>query len=137
MRALLAVAAPAYAALQLSQGAQPGRAVGFAVLLAAVIFLVSTYRLTVSNHGISFDIAGLRQVSSFGFLPLYAVRDAALGPTPEDWPKAGLKGGWWPGRQRVTVLHGDATGAPKAFYVWIDDPDGFGLAVLGRPLSDA
>lgn len=136
VRLLLAVTAPAYAALQLSQGATTARAIGFTVLLAFVIFLVSTYRLTVGNHGISFDIAGVRQVSSFGYVPLFAVRQARLGQPPGDWPKARLKGGRWPGRRRVTVLHVDETGAPKAFRVWVGDPEAFGTALLGRPMSD-
>jgi len=136
VRALLLLAAPAYAAVQLAQGAGTGRAIAFAVLLAVVILAVSTYRVTISNHGISFDIAGLRQVSSFGFVPLHAVRDVRLGPSPEDWPKARLKGGWWPGRRRVNVRHLDQDATPRAFHVWVSDPEAFGTAMLGRPLSD-
>ncbi len=132
---LLAVAAPAYAVLQISQGEATGRAIGFALLLTLVILLVSTYRVTVGNHGISFDIAGLRQVSSFGFVPLYAIREAAVGRLPADWPKARRKGGWWPGRRRVNVLHLDEHGTGEAFHVWVGDPDAFGTALLGRPMS--
>lgn len=135
VRFLLAVTAPAYAALQLSEGAASGRAVTLAVLLAAVILLVSTYRVTVGNHGISFDIAGLRQVSSFGFVPLYAIGEVRGGRLPEDWPRAGLKGGWWPGRRRVNVAHIDDTGTERAFYVWVSDPEEFGTALLGRPMA--
>lgn len=137
VRLLLAVAAPAYGALQLSQGTQTRTAILFATVLTAVIFAASTFRLAVGNHGISFDIAGLRHVSSFGFVPLYAVRQAELGGPPADWPKAPLKGGWWPGRRRVSVLHVDETGAPQAFGVWVSDPEAFGTAVLGRPMSEA
>ncbi len=136
VRLLLLVAAPAYAALQISQGSGASRAIGFALLLATVIFAASTFRLTVGSHGISFDIAGIRQVSSFGFVPLYAVRDARGGTAPADWPKARLKGGWWPGRRRVSVLHVDEAGAPRAFQVWVSDPEAFSVAVSGRELSD-
>ncbi len=136
VRGLLLLGAPGYAALQLSQGAAVGRAIGLAVLLALVIFAASTYRLTVTNHGISFDIAGLRQASSFSFVPLYAVRDVRVGPHPEDWPKTSLKGGWWPGRHRANIRHVDQAGATQAFYVWVSDPDSFGTALLGRPMTD-
>lgn len=136
VRVLLALAAPAYVAVQLWQGVAVGRAIVLVVLLTAVIFTVSTYRLTVGNHGISFDIAGLRQVSSFGFVPLYAIRDARVGRPPEDWPRASVKGGWWPGRHRVNLLHLDETGAPHAFCVWVSVPERFGTALLGRPMSD-
>lgn len=136
VRVLLLLAAPAYAAVQLAQGAGTGRAVAFALVLGVVIFAVSTYRVTVSSHGISFDIAGLRQVSSFGFVPLHAVRDVRLGRSPEDWPKARLKGGWWPRRRRVNVLHFDQEATPRAFHVWVGNPEAFGRA-LGRPFSDA
>jgi len=136
VRVMLGLAAPGYAALELTQGVATGRAIGLAVLLAAVLFAVSTYRLTVGNHGMSLDIAGLRQVSSFGFVPLFAVREARFGRRPEDWPKARLKGGWWPRRRRVNILHTDETGAPKAFHVWVSDPTAFGTALLGRPMSD-
>ncbi|MGI8721884.1 MAG: hypothetical protein ACR2JG_06615 [Geodermatophilaceae bacterium] len=135
VRGLLAVAVPAYAGLQVGQGATVGRALGFALLLAAVVFAVSTYRVTVSNSGISFDIAGLRQVSSFGFVPLFAVREVRHG-VPGDWPKAKLKGGWWPGRRRVSVLYLDVEATLRAFQVWVGDPEAFGTALLGRPMSD-
>lgn len=105
-------------------------------LLAAVILALSTYRLSVGDLGISFDIAGLRQVSSFGFIPLYAIRAARVGPQPQDWPRAWVRGGWWPGRRRVNVLHAGEDGALRAFHVWVTDPGAFGMAVLGRAMSD-
>lgn len=136
VRVLLALAAPAYAGLQLSQDVPVGRAILFAVLVAVMIFVVSAYRLTVGNHGISFDIAGLRQVSSFGFVPMYAIRQARTGQPPQDWPKTRPKGGWWPRRRRVNVLHVNEHAAPQAFHVWVSDPDAFARALLGRPMSD-
>ncbi len=136
VRILLGLAVPAYVALQLSQDVPLGRAALLGVLLALVIFVVSTYRLTVGNAGISFDIPGLRQGSSFGFVPLYAIRAARLGRPPQDWPQARLKGGWWPGRHQVSVLHHDDAGTMRAFCVWVSDPEAFGTALLGRPMSD-
>jgi len=136
VRILLGLAAPAYAALQISQGVAVSQSLAFAVLLAAVILLVSTYRLAVGDHGVSVDIAGVRQVSSFGFVPLHAISLARAGRAPEDWPTARLKGGWWPGRHRVSVLHVDESGTAQAFYVWVSDPETFGTALLGRPMSD-
>ncbi|MGI8625707.1 MAG: hypothetical protein ACR2J5_03915 [Geodermatophilaceae bacterium] len=136
VRILLGLAVPAYVGLQLSQDVPLGRAALLAVLLALLIGAVSTYRLTVGNAGISFDIPGLRQVSSFGFVPLYAIRAARAGRPPEGWPRARLKGGWWPGRRRVSVLHADDAGTMQAFYVWVSDPEAFGTALLGRPMSD-
>lgn len=136
VRLLLVVAAPAYLGLQLSQGTETGIAIGFAAALAAVIFAASTFRMSVGNHGISFDISGLRQVASFGFVPLYAVREAKLGRPSPDWPRAPVKGGWWPRRRRVSVLHINESGEPQAFQVWVGDPEGFGTAILGRPMTD-
>lgn len=138
VRILLAVAVPAYIGLQLWEGSTLGAAIGIAILLLAMIFIVSTLRLSVSNHGISFDIAGLRQVSSFGFVPLYAIRDARVGHPADEWPRASMKGGWWPGRSRVSVWYVDenATSTTKAFSVWVSDVERFGTALLGRPMSD-
>lgn len=135
VRVLLLVAVPGYFALQVPEGATIGRAIGLSVLLGVVIFAVSTYRLSVGHHGISFDVAGLRQASSFGFVPLYAVREARAGSRPKDWPRAPVRGAWWPGRSRVNVLHVDEDGAPRAFHVWVRDPDAFGSALLGRRMG--
>lgn len=136
VRALLALAMLAYVGLQLSQDVPLGRATLLAVLFGLIVLVASTYRLTVGNAGISFDIAGLRQVSSFGFAPLYAIRATRPGGPQEDWPTVKRKGGWWPGRHRVSVLHVDDAGTPKAFSVWVSDPEAFGTALLGRPMSD-
>lgn len=136
VRRLLVLAVLAYVGLQLSQDVPLGRAALLAVLFGLIVLVASTYRLAVGNAGISFDIAGLRQVSSFGFAPLYAIRAVCPGRTPEDWPRAELKGGWWPGRLRVSVLHLDDAGTLKAFCVWVSDPEAFGTALLGRPMSD-
>lgn len=135
VRILLLIAVPAYAAVQVWQGAALASALVLAALLAVVILALSTYRVSVGNHGISFDIAGLRQASSFGFVPLHAVREVRVGPLPQDWSRAPVRGSWWPGRARVNVLHADQDGVPRAFHLWVSDPDGFGTALLGRPFS--
>jgi hypothetical protein len=104
--------------------------------LAALVLLGATGRLTVSDVGVSTDIAGLRQTSSFGIVPRALVTDVVLGPAPAGWPKPKRRGGWWPGRRRVTVRHLDADAlTEKAFTVWVRDPAAFADA-LGRPLAD-
>ncbi len=135
VRILLALAAPAYAALRTVQGSDLTTAILTTAVLVALVFVASTLRLTVGNHGISFDVSGFRRASSFGFVPLFAVRQAELGAAPQDWPRAVLKGGWWPGRQRVSVLYLDENAAPRAFRVWVSDPRAFGVAVQGAPLG--
>ncbi|SDY08918.1 hypothetical protein SAMN05661080_02284 [Modestobacter sp. DSM 44400] len=102
--------------------------------LAALVLLGATGRLTVSDVGVSTDIAGLRQTSSFGIVPRVLVTDVVLGSAPKGWPKPKRRGGWWPGRRRVTVRHldGDAV-TEQAFTVWVRDPAAFADA-LGHPL---
>lgn len=91
--------------------------------LGLLVLIVSTGRFTVSDFAVSTDIAGLRQTSSFGVVPLVLVREVAPGAPPADWPKAKRRGGWWPGRQRISVRHLDPDGeTPKAFTGWVRDP---------------
>jgi hypothetical protein len=105
-----------------------------AVGLAALVLLGSTGRLTVSNHGVSTDIAGLRQTSSFGVVPRVLVTDVVRGSAPSDWPKPKRRGGWWPGRTRVTVRHlAEDALTEKSFTVWVRDPGAFADA-LDQPL---
>ncbi|WP_448613503.1 hypothetical protein [Modestobacter sp. URMC 112] len=105
-----------------------------AVGLAALVLLGSTGRLTVSDHGVSTDIAGLRQTSSFGVVPRVLVTEVRAGRPPAGWPRPKRRGGWWPGRQRVSVRHlgGDAL-TEQAFTVWVRDPAAFADA-LDQPL---
>jgi hypothetical protein len=104
--------------------------------LAALVLLGATGRLTVSDTGVSTDIAGLRQTSSFGIVPRVLVTDVVLGAAPADRPTPKRRGGWWPGRRRVTVRHLDADAVTeKAFTVWVRDPAAFADA-LDRPLAD-
>jgi hypothetical protein len=105
------------------------------VVLALLVLAGSTGRLTVSDSGLSTDIAGLRRTSSFGLVPLALVRDVVRGVPPADWPRARRRGGWWPGRTRVAVRHlaADAE-TDRALTVWVRDPEAFADA-LDHPLE--
>ena len=111
------------------------RNVPLGIAIAVVVLVFSTGRLTVSDSAVSTDIAGLRRVSSFGVVPLSLVREVVRGSAPAGWPRPRRRGGWWPGRSRVTVRHlgSDGTG-DKAFTVWVRDPAAFADA-LGAPLG--
>ena len=104
------------------------------LVLAALVLLGATGRLTVSDAGVSTDIAGLRQTSSFGIVPLVLVTEVVEGRAPAGWPRARNRGGWWPGRRRISVRHLDTDGTTeKAFTVWVRNPAAVADA-LGRPL---
>jgi hypothetical protein len=101
--------------------------------LAVVVLLGATGRFTISDHAVSTDIAGLRQTSSFGIVPLVLVSEVVEGRPPAGWPKARNRGGWWPGRHRIAVRHLDPDGlTEKAFTVWVRDPAAVADA-LDRP----
>jgi hypothetical protein len=105
-----------------------------AVGLAALVLLGSTGRFTVSDHGVSTDIAGLRQTSSFGVVPRVLVTEVVAGAAPSGWPKPRRRGGWWPGRRRISVRHlGDDALTEKSFTVWVRDPAAVADA-LDQPL---
>ncbi|MGY1820972.1 hypothetical protein [Geodermatophilus sp. SYSU D00079] len=104
-----------------------------ALVLGGAVVVLSTARLTVSDSGLSFDVAGLRRTSSLHVVPRSLVREVRRGTPPEGWPKARSRGGWWPGRTRVAVRH-LAGGEDKAFTVWVRDPAAFAGA-LGVPLG--
>ena len=105
-----------------------------AVALAALVLAGSTGRFTVSDSGLSTDIAGLRQTSSFGVVPRVLVTDVVAGAAPAGWPRAKRRGGWWPGRRRVSVRHlGSDALTEQAFTVWVRDPAAFAEA-LEHPL---
>jgi hypothetical protein len=116
-------------------GAAVGHEVPIAVVLAIVVLVFSTGRFTVSDTALSTDIAGLRQTSSFGVVPLALVQEVVLGPTGSGWPRTRRRGGWLPGRTRVSVRHLAPDGErERAFTVWVRDPRAFADA-LGRPLG--
>ena len=105
--------------------------------LGLLVLVVSTGRFTVSDKAVSTDIAGLRQTSSFGIVPLVLVREVVVGAPPAGWPKARHRGGWWPGRRRISVRHLDMDAeTEKAFTVWVRDPAAVADA-LDRPLPRA
>jgi len=106
-----------------------------AVVLGLLVLVLATSRLTVSDVGVSTDIAGVRQTSSFGVVPLVLLEDVVLAPAPAGWPRARRRGGWWPGRRRVVVRHLAADGqGDRAFTIWVRDPAAFADA-LDRPLD--
>ncbi|TFV64341.1 hypothetical protein E4P41_02005 [Geodermatophilus sp. DF01-2] len=108
--------------------------VPLAVLLGVAVLVLSTTRLTVSDSGLSFDVAGLRRTSSVHVVARSLVQEVRRGRPPEGWPKGKRRGGWWPGRTRVAVRHLSTDGADEqAFTAWVRDPEAFAEA-LGRPL---
>jgi hypothetical protein len=115
-------------------GAAVAAEVPIAVGLGVVVLLGATGRFTVGDHAASTDIAGLRQTSSFGVVPLVLVSEVVEGRAPQGWPKPKHRGGWWPGRRRISVRHLDTDGLiEKAFTIWVRDPAAVADA-LGRPL---
>jgi hypothetical protein len=111
-----------------------GHEAPLAAVLAVVVLLFSTGRFTVSDVGLSTDIAGLRQTSSFGVVPLALVLDVVAGKAPTGWPRTRRRGGWWPGRRRVSVRHLANDGeTERAFTIWVRDPEAFADAVGAPP----
>jgi len=110
--------------------------VPLAVGLGLLVVVGATGRFTISDHAVSTEIAGLRQTSSFAVVPLVLVAEVVEGRAPQGWPKAKQRGGWWPGRRRVSVRHLDMDGTTeKAFTAWVRDPAAVADA-LGHPLPD-
>lgn len=101
-----------------------------ALLAGAAVLVLSTIRVTVSDHGLSFDVAGTR-ADPARVVPLIAVREVATAPLPADWPTPRRRGGRWPGRTLVGVRHFD-DGEDRALTLWVRDPDEFADA-LGVP----
>jgi hypothetical protein len=101
--------------------------------LGLVVLLLSICRFTVSDHGLSTDVAGTR-TSPSNVVPRILVREVRLGDAPEAWPEPARQAGQWPGRQRVAVRHLAEDGrTEKAFTHWVRDPEAFATA-LGHPL---
>ena len=99
-----------------------------------VVLTLSICRFTVSDHGVSTDVAGSK-TSPADVVPLVLVREVRLGDAPADWPRPARQGGRWPGRQRVAVRHlaGDGR-TERSFTHWVRDPQAFATAV-GQTLS--
>ncbi len=97
--------------------------------LGLLVLLCNVGRLTVSDHGMSLDVGATRTPPS-GVIPLVLVREVRIGHPPEGWPDAARRGGWLPGRTRVSVRHvaGDRT-TDEAFTRWVRDPDAFAAAL--------
>jgi hypothetical protein len=101
--------------------------------LGLLVLLLSACRYTVSDHGLSTDVAGTRTSPSH-VVPLMLVREVRLGDAPADWPEPARQGGQWPGRQRVAVRHLAEDGrTEKAFTHCVRDPEAF-AAALGHRL---
>jgi hypothetical protein len=103
-----------------------------ALTTGAVVLLLNTSRTTVSDHALSFDVAGTRSDPS-RVVPLTQVRQVRRGLPPEDWPAPQRRGGWWPGGTRVAVLYRSDDGtADQALTLCVRDPEAFADA-LARP----
>jgi hypothetical protein len=115
-------------------GAAAAREMPLAIGLGIIVLVGATGRFTIGDHAVSTDIAGLRQTSSFGVVPLVLVSEVVEGRAPQGWPAPRHRGGWWPGRRRISVRHMDADGlTEKSFTVWVRDPAAVADA-LDRPL---
>ena len=134
--AALAIAAFLFYQWQFRDGpASYGDLIRF-LAIVALLLLVSVTRITVSQHGVSFDIAGIRRVSCYGFLALSAIIEVAAGTRPADWPKGRSASSWFPGARHVHLLY-TVDGERTVKSCWVRDPDRFGGAVLGRPMRTA
>ena len=101
--------------------------------ITVLVLVVSITRITVSNAGHSFDIAGLRRVSCFGFIALSAILDVAPDIRPADWPRGRSASSWFPGSRAVHVLY-LVEGDRAVRTMWVRDPDRLSEALLGRPM---
>jgi hypothetical protein len=130
VRAAAVLALAGYAGWALLGHANRGgvlRALGLTLL----VVVLATNRASVSEAGLSFDVLGVRQVTSFGFVPLWAVREVSRGPRPAGWPRGRGHGGAWPGRRRVHVRYADQHGQDRVLSAWVRDPQRYAEAVLG------
>jgi hypothetical protein len=97
-----------------------------------VVLLLNVSRTTVTDHGLSTDVAGTR-ADPGRVTALVEVREVRAGRPPVDWPAAKRRGGWMPRRSRVAVRH-LADDGEQAFTLWVRDPDAFASAI-GVPLA--
>jgi hypothetical protein len=123
-----------YLIWQQSDGGLRTRDVIEALLLALAFLVLCTNRASVTEAGLSFDVAGLRKVSSFGFVPLYAVREVVAGRRPADWGRGPSHGAPFPGLGRVHIRYEDASGTEKTRSAWVRGPQRYAETVQeGRP----
>ncbi|CCG02537.1 protein of unknown function [Blastococcus saxobsidens DD2] len=106
--------------------------VPLALAAGIALYVLSTGRVTVSDHGVSFDVAG-RRTDEATVLPSVLVREVRAGRAPGEWSRPTRRGGWWPGRTRVAVQY-LADDGEHALTVWARDPDAF-AAALDVPLA--
>jgi hypothetical protein len=99
----------------------------FVLLLVAL----ATNRAGVTEAGLSFDVRGLRQMASFGFVPLWAVGEVRCGARPAGWPRGRWHGAPWPGRGRVHVRYADQYAVDRVRSAWVRDPARYAETVLG------
>lgn len=97
-----------------------------------VVYAVNTRRTTVSDHGLSFDVAGSR-TDPAAVIPSVLVQAVRTGRPPADWPQPEKRGGWWPGHTRVAVRYLTDDGE-QALTLWARDPEALADA-LGVPLT--
>jgi len=102
-------------------------------VIALIIVLAATQRLSVSQHGMSFDLGAINRVSLTGFVPLFGVVDAVAGPRPADWPRGRRRGCWIPGWTQVHVYYRDETNTERVTSTWVLYPDPLVEALTGRP----
>jgi hypothetical protein len=118
-----------------------GHATGAGVLrvvaLALLVVVLATNRASVSEAGLSFDVIGIRQVTTFGFVPLWAIQEVGRGRRPVGWPRSRAHGGPWPGRRRVHVRYTDQYGQDRARSAWVRDPERYAEAIRGGPADHA
>ncbi|WP_346622684.1 hypothetical protein [Blastococcus montanus] len=103
-----------------------------ALVAGLAVYAVNTRRVTISDHGLSFDVAGTRTDPS-AVIPSVLVRDVRTGRPPADWPRPEKRGGWWPGRTRVAIRYLTDDGE-RAVTLWARDPAALADA-LGVPLT--
>ena len=102
--------------------------------LGLLVLLCNVGRFTVSDHGMSLDVGATRTPPS-AVVPLVLVREVRVGLPPEGWPPAARKGGWLPGRTRISVRYASDEGTThQALTRWVRDPMAVAEA-LGRPLQ--
>lgn len=103
--------------------------------VTTLVVVLCVTRITVSNAGVSFDIAGPRRVSCFSFIALPAILDVTADTRPVDWPRGRSASSWFPGSHGVHVLY-LLDGERAVHSMWVRDTDRLAEALLGRPLHD-